>query len=225
MLMNESNEIKAVEKQVYPFALNNIPYSYEDLEPYIDKETMNIHHSRHHDAYVNGANKGLQDFPEPHNKSSVELLKGFNDLSTDLPDSARNAVRNHVGGHTNHALFWEIMAPNSTGEERRPSGELSERITETFGSFDEFKNQFEAAATTRFGSGWAWLVIDKGELKVTSSANQDRPYMGGQTPILGIDVWEHAYYLKYQNKRGSYVSNFWYVINWDEVARRYKAAR
>ncbi|SMP54104.1 Fe-Mn family superoxide dismutase [Anoxynatronum buryatiense] len=219
-------DITPAEEQTYPFNLNPLPYTYDSLEPYIDEMTMNIHHTRHHNAYVNSANSGLAEFPQLHDLTSVELLAGFNDLPTDLPASVINTIRNHVGGHTNHELFWEVMSPAlADNEMRMPAGELAARIDETFGNFEEFRNEFEEAAKSRFGSGWAWLVVDNGDLKVISTANQDSPYMEGQIPLLGLDVWEHAYYLTYQNMRGDYVSNFWFIVNWDEVARRYSEAK
>lgn len=179
---------------------------------------MEIHHGRHHATYVNNLNAALEGHPELQAKSIEELISNMDAI----PENIRTAVRNNGGGHANHSLFWAIMSPNGGGE---PSGELAQAINDTFGSFDNFKAEFTKAATTRFGSGWAWLVVDNGKLAVTSTPNQDSPLMEGKTPILGIDVWEHAYYLKYQNKRPDYIAAFFNVINWDEVAKRYAAAK
>jgi Fe-Mn family superoxide dismutase len=200
------------------YQLPDLPYPYDALEPNIDARTMEIHHDRHHAGYVNNVNAALEGHPNLASKSVENLLR---DIDT-VPDDIRIAVRNNGGGHANHSLFWEVMSPDGGG---KPSGDLADAINDAFGSFDRFKEQFTSAATGRFGSGWAWLVIDNaGNLSVTSTPNQDSPYMDGLTPILGIDVWEHAYYLKYQNKRGDYVGNWWNVVNWPEVARRYKQA-
>jgi superoxide dismutase, Fe-Mn family len=196
-----------------------LPYAHDALEPHIDAKTMEIHHGRHHATYVNNLNAALEGHADLAEKSIEDLLRNINQV----PESIRTAVRNNGGGHANHSLFWQIMSPNGGGE---PSGELAEAINQTFGSFDKFKEEFTKAATTRFGSGWAWLIVKKdGSLAVTSTPNQDSPLMDGDTPILGLDVWEHAYYLKYQNRRPDYIKAFWNVINWDEVAKRYKAAR
>jgi len=200
------------------FELPDLPYAYDALEPSIDKETMNIHHTKHHNTYVNNLNAALEGHEDLQNKSLEDLIS---DLDA-LPEDIRTAVRNNGGGHANHSLFWKVMSPNGGGN---PSGELADKIDETFGSFDQFKETFEKAATGRFGSGWAWLVLDNGELKVTSTPNQDSPLMEGQTPLLGIDVWEHAYYLKYQNRRPDYVKAFWNVVNWDEVEKNYNEAK
>jgi Fe-Mn family superoxide dismutase len=195
-----------------------LPYAFNALEPHIDAQTMEIHHGRHHATYVNNLNAALEGHPELQAKSIEELISNMDAI----PENIRTAVRNNGGGHANHSLFWAIMSPNGGGE---PSGELAQAINDTFGSFDNFKAEFTKAATTRFGSGWAWLVVDNGKLAVTSTPNQDSPLMEGKTPILGIDVWEHAYYLKYQNKRPDYIAAFFNVINWDEVAKRYAAAK
>ena len=196
-----------------------LPYAYDALEPHIDKETMTIHHDRHHAAYVNNLNAALEGHPNLQSKSIEELIGDLNAV----PESIRTAVRNNGGGHANHTLFWEIMGPNGGGE---PTGELADAIKGAFGSFAAFKDEFSKAAATRFGSGWAWLIVDKnGKLAVTSTPNQDSPLMEGNTPILGLDVWEHAYYLKYQNKRPDYIAAFWNVINWANVAKRYAAAK
>lgn len=196
-----------------------LPYPYNALEPHIDALTMEIHHSRHHATYVNNLNAALEGHPELQEKSIEDLLRNLNEV----PESIRTAVRNNGGGHANHSLFWQIMSPNGGGQ---PTGELAEAINRTFGSFEKFKEEFTKAALTRFGSGWAWLVVKpNGSLAVYSLPNQDSPYMEGDTPILGLDVWEHAYYLKYQNKRPDYVAAWWNVVNWDEVNKRYLAAK
>jgi len=200
------------------YELPELPYAYDALEPTIDQETMNIHHTKHHNTYVTNLNAALEGHSDLQSKSLNDLIS---DLDA-LPEDIRTAVRNNGGGHANHSLFWKVMSPNGGGN---PSGELAEKIDETFGSFDKFKEKFEQAAATRFGSGWAWLVLDNGELKVTSTPNQDSPIMDGQTPLLGLDVWEHAYYLKYQNRRPEYASSFWNVVNWDEVAKNYNDAK
>lgn len=194
-------------------------YAYDALEPHIDALTMEIHHSRHHQTYINNLNAALETAPELAALPVEELLRRFDTL----PASLQGAVRNHGGGHANHSLFWLVMSPQGGGE---PSGELALAIERELGGFDAFKQAFTQAALSRFGSGWAWLVVDKaGRLQVESSANQDSPLMHGHTPILGLDVWEHAYYLKYQNKRPDYIAAFYQVVEWDEVARRYQAAR
>ncbi|EGL82629.1 Manganese/iron superoxide dismutase [Caldalkalibacillus thermarum TA2.A1] len=195
-----------------------LPYPADALEPHIDAQTMEIHHGRHHQTYVNKLNEALEGHPELQEKSVEDLIKNLDAV----PESIRTAVRNNGGGHANHTLFWQIMSPNGGGE---PTGELAEAINKKFGSFEKFKEEFTQAALNRFGSGWAWLVVNNGELEVTSTPNQDNPLMEGKTPILGVDVWEHAYYLKYQNKRPDYVKAFFNVINWDEVAKRYQAAK
>lgn len=201
------------------YTLPELPYAHNALEPYIDEQTMQIHHGKHHNAYVTNVNKALEGHEALAAKSVEDLLRGINEV----PEGIRTAVRNNGGGHANHSLFWSIMAPNAGGE---PTGALADAIKATFGSFDEFKTKFAAAAGTRFGSGWAWLnVTADGSLEVTSSANQDSPYMDNKTPILGLDVWEHAYYLKYQNKRPDYVGAFWNVVNWDAVSKNYANAK
>ncbi|HHQ4675631.1 TPA: superoxide dismutase [Aeromonas veronii] len=194
-------------------------YAYDALEPHIDALTMEIHHSRHHQTYINNLNAALETVPELAALPVEELLRRFDTL----PATLQGAVRNHGGGHANHSLFWLVMSPQGGGE---PSGELALAIERELGGFDAFKQAFTQAALSRFGSGWAWLVVDKaGRLQVESSANQDSPLMHGHTPILGLDVWEHAYYLKYQNKRPDYIAAFYQVVDWAEVARRYQAAR
>ncbi|WP_062198632.1 superoxide dismutase [Massilibacterium senegalense] len=198
--------------------LPKLPYAYDALEPHIDARTMEIHHTKHHNTYVTKLNEAIAGNSELEAKSLEELLTNLDAV----PEAARTAVRNNGGGHFNHTLFWEIMAPNAGGA---PTGELAEAITKAFGSFDAFKEQFSAAAAGRFGSGWAWLVVNNGALEVTSTPNQDTPISEGKTPILGLDVWEHAYYLKFQNKRPDYIAAFWNVVNWDEVAKRYAQAK
>ncbi|CEG22971.1 Superoxide dismutase [Mn] [Planococcus massiliensis] len=200
------------------YELPELPYAYDALEPHIDKETMNIHHTKHHNTYVTNVNAALEGHEDLASKSIEELISDLNAV----PEDIRTAVRNNGGGHANHSLFWQLLTPNGTGA---PSGALAEAIDAKFGSFDEFKTKFENAGKTRFGSGWAWLAVSNGELEVTSTPNQDSPLMEGKTPILGVDVWEHAYYLKYQNKRPDYLAAFWNVVNWDEVSKRYEAAK
>jgi superoxide dismutase, Fe-Mn family len=195
-----------------------LPYPKDALEPHIDAMTMEIHHDRHHNTYVTNLNKALEAYPDLASKSIEELIA---DLDS-VPESIRTAVRNNGGGHANHTLFWQIMAPNAGGE---PGGELGQAIASAFGDFASFKEKFAAAATGRFGSGWAWLVVDNGSLAITSTPNQDSPLMEGKTPLLGLDVWEHAYYLKYQNKRPDYISAWWNTVNWAKVDELYKAAK
>ncbi len=196
-----------------------LPYAYDALEPHIDAKTMEIHHSRHHQTYVTNLNAALADLPELATLPLEALLARIDSL----PAQVQGAVRNHGGGHANHSLFWQVMSPQGGGE---PDGELAAAIERDLGGLEAFKQAFTQAALSRFGSGWAWLVVDgRGKLQVVSSANQDSPLMEGLTPILGLDVWEHAYYLKYQNKRPDYIAAFYNVIDWDEVARRYVAAR
>jgi Fe-Mn family superoxide dismutase len=195
-----------------------LPYAFDALEPHIDALTMEIHHGRHHATYVNNLNAALEGHDDLAAKSVEELISNLNEV----PESIRTAVRNNGGGHANHSLFWQILSPNGGGE---PTGELAAAINEKFGSFEKFKEQFADAAVKRFGSGWAWLVLQNGQLAVTSTPNQDSPLMEGATPLLGLDVWEHAYYLKYQNKRPDYIKAFWNVVNWEEVNKRYLEAR
>lgn len=194
-----------------------LPYANNALEPHIDEQTMMIHHDRHHNTYVTNLNAALESAPELQSKSVEELIA---DLDS-VPESIRTAVRNNGGGHANHSLFWETIGPNGGGQ---PSGKLADAINNELGGFDKFKEDFSKAATTRFGSGWAFLAVDNGKLSVYSLPNQDSPIMEGKTPILGLDVWEHAYYLKYQNKRPDYIAAFFNVINWAEVEKRYEAA-
>jgi len=204
------------------YELPQLPYAHDALEPHIDARTMEIHHTKHHQAYINKVNDAISG-TDLENKSIEDLVS---DLSA-VPEDKRGAVRNNGGGHANHSLFWTVMGPGKGGN---PSGDLSAAIDKAFGSFDKFKEEFAGAAATRFGSGWAWLVVDGGNLKVGSTANQDSPLMGQSvaglsgTPILGLDVWEHAYYLNYQNRRPDYVAAFWNVVDWDAVATRFSKA-
>jgi len=199
-----------------PFSLPSLPYAADALEPHIDKMTMEIHHGKHHNAYVTNLNKALESAPNLAGKTVEELLA--NNCAI-VPDNIKTAVRNNGGGHINHSMFWTIMSPKGGGQ---PSGALADAIKGTFGSFDQFKEKFNAAATTRFGSGWAWLVKDSGKLDIYSTANQDSPVMEGKFPVMGLDVWEHAYYLKYQNRRPEYITAWWNVVNWEEIAKRLK---
>jgi Fe-Mn family superoxide dismutase len=201
------------------FTLPALPYAHDALEPHIDKQTMEIHHGKHHQAYINNANAALEKYPNLQSKTAEELIA---DLSA-VPDDIRGPIRNNAGGHANHSFFWTVMGPKAGGA---PKGEVADAINKKFGSFDNFKAEFAKAATTRFGSGWAWLCVDgKGDLVVTSTANQDSPISDKLKPILGLDVWEHAYYLKYQNRRPDYVTAFWNVVNWDKVSEYYKKAK
>jgi len=197
------------------YELPPLPYDYNALEPHIDEQTMHLHHDKHHQTYITNVNNALASHPELAALSVEELISNM----SRVPEDIRPVVQNNGGGHANHSFFWQIMAPNAGGQ---PIGALSDAITQTFGSFDAFKEQFGKAATTRFGSGWAWLTVDSsGALKLESTANQDSPLSQGRTPLLGLDVWEHAYYLKYQNRRPDYIAAFWNVVNWPEVARRF----
>jgi len=198
------------------YSLPQLPYAYNALEPHVDARTMEIHHTKHHQTYIDNVNKAIAG--TPLESKTVEAL--ISDLAA-VPENIRNVVRNHGGGHANHALFWTIMGPQAGGE---PTGDLAAAIQRDLGGFAQFKEAFSNAAKTRFGSGWAWLSVNQGKLVVESTANQDSPLMEGRTPILGIDVWEHAYYLNYQNRRPDYVEAFFHVINWNEVARRFAAA-
>lgn len=196
------------------FELPPLPYAYDALEPYIDARTMEIHHTKHHQAYVDNLNKALEGLPQFQGLTIEDLLTKIKDV----PEANRQAIINHGGGHANHALFWTLMAPRAGGA---PSAALSDSLSKAFGSFDKFKEEFGKAAMGRFGSGWAWLVKDKsGKLSIISTPNQDSPLMLGLAPVLGLDVWEHAYYLKYQNKRADYVAAWWNVVNWKDVAAR-----
>ncbi len=199
--------------------LPDLPYAHDALEPTIDAKTMEIHHGKHHQGYVNNLNKALEGKSDLEAKSVEDLLRGIDQV----PEEIRTAVRNNGGGHANHSLFWSIMSPNGGGE---PGGRLGEAINSAFGSFDEFKKKFNAAGGGQFGSGWAWLVVDdRGELQVYGLPNQDSPYMQGHTPILGVDVWEHAYYLNYQNRRPEYLENWWKVVDWSKVEENFNAAK
>jgi len=200
------------------FTLPDLPYDFNELEPYIDARTMEIHHGKHHQAYIDNLNKALEKVPGLQGKTIEQIVSDINKA----PEEVRTAIRNHGGGHYNHSLFWKAMSPSGGG---RPTGDLLEKINSSFGSFDGFKEKFSQAAITRFGSGWGWLSVDgKGGLVVHSTPNQDSPLMEGLKPILGVDVWEHAYYLLYQNRRPEYVQNFWNVINWEQVGENLKAA-
>jgi Fe-Mn family superoxide dismutase len=201
-----------------PYTLPPLPYAPEALEPHIDAETMRIHHGKHHKAYVDNANKLLANQPELAKLSPVELLENLDQA----PESIRTGLRNNVGGHVNHSAFWLMMSPDGGGT---PTGDLAKAIDSTFGSFDEFKKQFTDAAMKRFGSGWAWLVVKDGKLSILSTPNQDPPLLEGYTAILGLDVWEHAYYLKYQNRRGDYALAWWNTVNWPYVAELYAKAK
>ena len=196
-----------------------LPYDYTALEPTIDDKTMHLHHDMHHAAYVKNLNAALEKYPNLQSKSAEDLIRDLNAV----PEDIRGAVRNNGGGHVNHTMFWQIMKPNGGGE---PTGDLASAIQQAFGSFDQFKAAFNDAGLKRFGSGWAWLVLNpNGQLQVISTANQDSPMMDGLYPVMGNDVWEHAYYLKYQNRRGDYLNAWWNVVNWDEIARRYQQGR
>ena len=201
------------------YELPPLPYDYSALEPYIDEQTMRIHHDRHHGTYVTNVNNALANHPDLAALPVEQLIQNLERVPQDI----RTVVRNNGGGHANHSFFWQIMAPNAGGQ---PGGALAEAITQTFGSFDAFKDQFSKAAAGRFGSGWAWLTMDgSGALRIESTPNQDSPLMEGRRPILGLDVWEHAYYLKYQNRRPEYIAAWWNVVNWPQVGKNYEAAR
>ncbi|MEQ8821946.1 MAG: superoxide dismutase [Sumerlaeia bacterium] len=200
------------------YELPPLPYAANALEPHIDAKTMEIHHGKHHAAYISKANAALEGHADLAAKSIEDLVSNL----SAVPENIRGAIRNNGGGHANHSLFWKVLSPNGGGA---PSGELASAIDSAFGSFDAFKKEFANAAATRFGSGWAWLVLNGGKLAVTSTPNQDSPLMDGKTPLLGLDVWEHAYYLNYQNRRPDYIEAFWNVVNWDQVAKNYAAAK
>jgi len=203
-----------------PFTVPALPYGFDALEPHIDKLTMEIHHDKHHGAYVNNLNKALESAPQLAGKTLEELLASNCAI---VPENIRTAVRNNAGGHANHSMFWTIMGPKAGGE---PHGKVAEAIHNTFGGFAGFKEKFAAAAAGRFGSGWAWLVKDhSGKVEIISTANQDSPFMEGKFPVLGLDVWEHAYYLKYQNRRPDYVAAWWNVVNWHEVEKRFTTGK
>lgn len=201
------------------FTLPDLPYNYNALEPHIDEQTMRIHHDKHHAGYVNNLNAALEKHPDVQYDSVEELMRNFDRV----PEDIKTAVRNNGGGHANHSLFWQVMKPGGGGN---PSGKLADEIQKAFGGLDQLKEQMSNAAKGRFGSGWAWLVVgDNGKLQIIDTPNQDTPYMRGHTPLLGVDVWEHAYYLKYQNKRPDYVQAWWNTVNWDEVNRRFEQAQ
>lgn len=200
------------------YELPKLPYTYDALEPNFDKETMEIHYTKHHNTYVTKLNEAVANHPELASKPVEELVANLDSV----PENIRGAVRKHGGGHANHTLFWSILSPNGGGA---PTGNLKAAIESEFGTFDEFKEKFNAAAAARFGSGWAWLVVNNGKLEIVSTANQDSPLSDGKTPVLGLDVWEHAYYLKFQNRRPEYIDTFWNVINWDEANKRFDAAK
>lgn len=202
---------------IMAYTLPSLPYAYNALEPHVDARTMEIHHTKHHQAYINNANAALEG-TEFAAHSVEDLLKNIDKV----PADKKQALINNAGGHANHSLFWTVLSPNGGGA---PTGALADAIASTFGSFDAFKELFAKAAATRFGSGWAWLVVNNGKLEVTSTPNQDSPLMSGLTPILGLDVWEHAYYLNYQNRRPDYISAFWNVVNWEQVAANFEAAK
>jgi Fe-Mn family superoxide dismutase len=201
------------------FSLPPLPYAFDALEPSIDKMTMEIHHGKHHNAYVTNLNKALESAPALASKSLEELLANSCAI---VPEGIRTAVRNNGGGHINHSMFWQIMGPNAGGQ---PGGKLAEAIKTAFNSFDNFKEKLTAAGMGRFGSGWAWLVLQNGKLDIYSTANQDSPVMEGKYPVMGVDVWEHAYYLKYQNRRNEYLAAWWNVVNWPEIEKRFNAAK
>jgi Fe-Mn family superoxide dismutase len=202
----------------YPFQLPDLPYGFDALEPHIDARTMEIHHDRHHAGYTKKLNAALEGQPDWQDRSISDILRNIDSV----PEDIRTAVRNNGGGYANHDLFWKVMSPDGGGE---PGGELADAIGSAFGSFGDFKEQLTSAASGQFGSGWGWLVLSGGGLKVYSTPNQDSPHMKGDTPLLGVDVWEHAYYLKYQNARGDYLNAWWNVVSWDEVATRYSDAK
>lgn len=195
------------------FKLPDLPYGYDALEPYIDEQTMKLHHSKHHQTYIDKVNNALEGNDEWSAKPIEEILANLNSV----PEDIRTVVRNNGGGHYNHSMFWEIMAPNQSG---KPEGQIATAIDASFGSFDNFKEKFAEAAANRFGSGWAWLIEKDGKLEISSSANQDCPISDGAKPVMGLDVWEHAYYLKYQNRRPEYIDAWWKVVNWPEISRR-----
>ena len=196
-----------------PYQLPPLPFPSDALEPNIDKMTMEIHHGKHHNAYVTNLNAALEKYPELQAKSAEDLIRGINSV----PEGIRTAVRNNGGGHVNHTMFWQIMGPNAGGQ---PTGAIADAINAAFGGFDKFKEEFKKAAVGRFGSGWAWVVDNGGKIAIESSPNQDNPMMDGRKPVFGIDVWEHAYYLKYQNRRPDYVDAWWNVVNWNEINKR-----
>ncbi len=204
--------------QIFPHQLPPLPYAYDALEPYIDKMTMEIHYTKHHGGYVNNLNKALEGHTDLQKLSVAELLSGLGQV----PEAIRTTVRNNGGGHLNHSLFWKLMKKGGGGE---PKGELAEAIGKAFGSFSDFRQKFTAAALGRFGSGWAWLMLKQGQLTIESTANQDNPVVEGARPVVGLDVWEHAYYLKYQNRRNEYIESWWHVVNWEQAAQNFQEAK
>jgi superoxide dismutase, Fe-Mn family len=217
LLLSPLRVLADADKQAAGYQLPKLPYPYDALEPYIDAETMKIHHDKHHQAYVDNLNKALADHPELAKKPVEDLLRTIDSV----PEAIRQTVINNGGGHANHTMFWEIMGKGGG----KPDGDLAKAIDEAFGSFDKFQAQVSDAAVKQFGSGWGWLVMDKGKLAILATPNQNSPFLKGQMPLLGIDVWEHAYYLKYQNRRADYVKAWWNVVNWDTVGARYKVAK
>lgn len=201
-----------------PYKLPELKYSYDALEPHIDQLTMETHHSKHHQAYVDNANKALEGHENLKAMKVEDLLKSLDEV----PEEIRTALRNNAGGHYNHSLFWELMSPNGGGQ---PGGELAEKIEEDLGGFEKFKEDFKKAALGQFGSGWAWLVLNKDKLEIVATANQDNPISDGKVPLLGIDVWEHAYYLKYQNRRADYIDSWWNVVDWKAVEEKFNKAK
>lgn len=218
-LFGARHHIRPTKNYFMAYELPPLPYEKNALEPHIDAATMEIHHGKHHQAYITNLNKAIAGKADLEGKSIEALISNM----AAIPEEIRGAVRNNGGGHANHSLFWKVIGPGAGGA---PSGALADEINAAFGSFDAFKEKFEAAGLTRFGSGWAWLIVNKqGKLEVTSSPNQDSPIMDGNTPVLGCDVWEHAYYLKYQNRRADYLKAFWSLVNWAEVAKNRQAAK
>jgi len=214
---NSDSNLTPEEKPV-AFSVPPLPYSFDALEPHIDAKTMEIHHDKHHQAYITNANNALKDHPDLAAKPVEELIANL----SAVPEAIRGAVRNNAGGHANHSFFWKILGPNAGGA---PTGKLAAEIDSTFGGFEQFKEKFQAAGVGRFGSGWAWLIVNKaGKLEIVSTPNQDSPIMDGLKPVLGVDVWEHAYYLKYQNRRPDYLKAVWAAINWEAVGKNYDAA-
>lgn len=204
-----------------PHSLPSLHYDYGALEPYIDAQTMEIHHTKHHQTYVNKLNEALEKYPELRDQSADELLVKLGEMSDDIPEEVHEAIRNHGGGHANHSLFWLLMKKNGGGV---PAGPLGDEIKAQFGSFEAFQSEFNDAAKSVFGSGWAWLVLEQsGNLAIGSTANQDSPWMGGLIPLMGLDVWEHAYYLQYQNRRPDYISAWWHVLDWEMVQDRFES--
>lgn len=216
LLLNSPKQLSILTTEM--FTLPDLPYDYNALEPYIDEETMHYHHDNHHATYVKNLNDALAGHDDLLSMDVNELIQNLDQV----PEEVRTKVRNNAGGHANHSLFWQVMGPNKGG---KPTGELLDVINQSFESLEAFKEAFAKAATGRFGSGWAWIIVEEGKLKIVDTPNQDSPLMDGKTPILGLDVWEHAYYLKYQYKRADYINAWWNVVNWEEVAKRFEEAR